>query len=116
MTDAGTVTVFGSSRATPVDPVYRDARRLGRLLAVAGYAVRSGGYSGVMEAVSRGAAEAGGQAIGVTVESWSSRPNAWNEKPILAHQGKGREPFPCEYSFTRLAFGHQAMHLRRTPA
>lgn len=77
MSDAGTITIFGSSRATARDPVYGDARRLGRLLAEAGYAVCSGGYGGVMEGVSRGAAEAGGRAIGITVESWSTRPNAW---------------------------------------
>jgi uncharacterized protein (TIGR00730 family) len=77
MTGVRTITVFGSSRAAQNDPVYRDARRLGRLLAEGGYAVCSGGYGGVMEAVSRGAAEAGGTAIGITVESWSTRPNAW---------------------------------------
>jgi uncharacterized protein (TIGR00725 family) len=54
---------------------------LGRLLAQAGHTVLTGGYSGSMEAVSRGAAEAGGHVIGVTcdeIEAW--RPlgaNAW---------------------------------------
>jgi uncharacterized protein (TIGR00730 family) len=73
------VTVFGSSRATSNDPVYAEAVRLGRLLAEGGYAVCTGGYSGLMEAVSRGAAEAGGRVVGVTVKSWASRirPNAW---------------------------------------
>ena len=77
MTNSGTVTVFGSSRASPDDSLYQDSRRLGRLLAEAGYAVCSGGYAGVMEAVSLGAAEAGGTAIGVTVETWTTRPNPW---------------------------------------
>ncbi len=73
------VTVFGGSRPTPED--YEQALRLGRLLGAAGYAVLTGGYIGVMEAVSRGAAEAGGHVIGVTcdeIEAW--RPvgaNAW---------------------------------------
>jgi len=49
------VTVFGSSRLTEAEPGYEEARRLGRLLAQAGYAVCSGGYSGAMAAVSRGA-------------------------------------------------------------
>ncbi len=39
---------------------------MGRLLAEAGYLVLSGGYAGSMGAVSHGAAEAGGQVIGVT--------------------------------------------------
>ncbi len=73
------VTVFGSSRVAPGDEAYQEAVRLGRLLVEAGYTVCSGGYAGVMEAVSRGAAEAGGVATGVTVEPWSARlrPNAW---------------------------------------
>jgi len=40
--------------------------RCGRLLAEAGYYVATGGYGGIMEAVSRGAAEAGGTVIAVT--------------------------------------------------
>jgi uncharacterized protein (TIGR00730 family) len=79
------VTVFGSSRATPGDAAYADAMRLGRLLAEGGYAVCSGGYAGLMEAVSRGAAEAGGLVVGVTVKSWASRqPNAWLGEEIAA--------------------------------
>ncbi len=64
---------------TAGDSEYADSLRLGRLLAEAGYTVVSGGYSGVMEAVSRGAAEAGGIVVGVTVEAWADRlrPNAW---------------------------------------
>jgi uncharacterized protein (TIGR00730 family) len=81
------VTVFGSSKATPGDVEYQQSLRLGRMLAEAGYTVVSGGYGGVMEAVSRGAAEAGGMVIGVTVRPWSERhrPNAWltREQPAL---------------------------------
>ncbi len=81
----GRVTVFGSSRATPDEAAYRDAVRLGRLLAERGYTVCSGGYTGVMEGVSRGAAEAGGTVIGVTVEAWASRqqPNAWVTREVV---------------------------------
>jgi uncharacterized protein (TIGR00730 family) len=75
------VTVFGGSSPKAGEPAYQEAQRLGRLLAEAGYTVLTGGYIGTMEAVSRGVAEAGGNAIGVTceeIESW--RPggaNAW---------------------------------------
>ncbi len=55
--------------------------RLGSLLAQAGYTVLTGGYMGIMEAVSRGAAEAGGHVIGVTCDEIENyRPgthNAW---------------------------------------
>lgn len=73
------VTVFGGSR--PDEAGYEQAQQLGRLLAQAGYSVLTGGYIGTMEAVSRGAAEAGGHVIGVTcdeIEAWRPvRPNRW---------------------------------------
>jgi uncharacterized protein (TIGR00730 family) len=76
-----TITVFGGSNPLPGSPPYQDALLLGSLLAKAGYAVQTGGYIGTMEAVSRGAAEAGGHVIGVTcdeIESWRPvAPNQW---------------------------------------
>lgn len=60
------VSVFGGSTPLPGSADYESARRVGELLARAGFAVATGGYSGVMEAVSRGANEAGGRVIGVT--------------------------------------------------
>ena len=71
------ITVFGGSQCGPDDAEYRDALRLGRLLAERGFTVVCGGYSGVMEAVSRGAREAGGEAIGVTLADRQARPNEY---------------------------------------
>ena len=71
------VTVFGSSRPKESDPDYAEARALGRALAEKGFAVCSGGYAGVMEAVSRGAKEAGGKTYGVTAEFFSAKTNQW---------------------------------------
>ena len=56
-----TIAVFGSSRRDEDSPFWAEAYELGRVLATAGYAVLSGGYGGSMGAVSRGAAECGGQ-------------------------------------------------------
>ncbi len=61
------IAVFGASKSVPGDRHYEDGVACGRLLAAAGYAVATGGYGGMMEAVSRGADEAGGHVIGVTV-------------------------------------------------
>ena len=61
------VAVFGASSPSPEDPVYDDGVRCGRLLAEAGFTVATGGYAGLMEAVSYGARQAGGRVIGVTV-------------------------------------------------
>jgi hypothetical protein len=77
--------VFGSSRVGAGDAEYEVARLTGELLARAGWAVMTGGYRGAMEAASRGAREAGGHVIGVTVSSWADRsgPNRWvvEERP-----------------------------------
>jgi uncharacterized protein (TIGR00730 family) len=62
------VTVFGSARTRPGDPDYQRAEALGRALATAGYTVITGGGPGDMEAVSKGAFEAGGQTVGVCIE------------------------------------------------
>jgi len=68
------VAVFGASQ-TPADhPNWDAAVRCGAGLAEAGFAVATGGYGGTMEAVSRGAAEAGGHVIGYTApEVFSGR-------------------------------------------
>ncbi|HET8999575.1 MAG TPA: LOG family protein [bacterium] len=82
------VTVFGSSRAAEGEHGYQEALRLGRLLAGAGYAVYSGGYGGAMEAVSRGAADAGGMVVGITVQPWAPRlqANSWvGEEVVTPH-------------------------------
>ena len=77
------VSVFGSSRIQRDGPEYREAHELGRLLAVSGFAVCNGGYSGAMEAVSRGAKEAGGRTIGVTVEVFGKlAPNEFIDEEV----------------------------------
>lgn len=75
------VTIFGSSSPKPGEHAYTQAYALGNLLARAGHTVLTGGYMGTMEAVSHGAADAGGHVIGVTceeIERWrGSKPNPW---------------------------------------
>lgn len=61
--------VFGSSGTEPRSTDWRDAQRAGERLARAGFDVVTGGYGGTMEAVSKGAASAGGHVIGVTAPS-----------------------------------------------
>jgi uncharacterized protein (TIGR00725 family) len=71
------VSVFGSSRPQAGDAEYQEARLLGKALAAGGFAVCSGGYGGVMEAVSRGAKDAGGKTYGVTAEFFGREANEW---------------------------------------
>ena len=76
------ITVFGSSRPPEDHADYEQARLLGRLLGQAGFAVCSGGYGGVMEAVSRGAKESGGKTYGVTAEFFEREANAFVDTEI----------------------------------
>ncbi len=80
------VTIFGGSQPKPGEKPYQDALTLGRLLGEAGHTVLTGGYIGTMEAVSRGAAEAGGRVIGVTcdeIEAWRPvSPNRWVQEQL----------------------------------
>jgi len=61
------VTVFGSARINEEDAYYDMARKVGAELAKAGYAVMTGGGPGLMEAVNRGAKEAGGYSVGCNI-------------------------------------------------
>ena len=75
------ISVFGSSQSKEGDATYIEAMELGRLLAERRHIVLTGGYIGTMEAVSRGAREAGGHVIGVTcedIETWRKvKANSW---------------------------------------
>ena len=62
------VSVFGSARTRRDAPEYALGREIGARLAQAGWAVITGGGPGVMEAVNRGASEAGGLSVGLGIE------------------------------------------------
>ena len=77
------VAVFGSSEPRETDPAYRLAYRTGHALAQAGFSVVTGGYGGVMKAASRGARDAGGRAIGVISDIFSTRdPNPYLSETV----------------------------------
>ncbi len=72
------VTVFGSARIRPGETEYEEAEALGRALARAGHTVITGGGPGAMEAVNKGAFEAGGRSIGACIElPREEKPNAY---------------------------------------
>lgn len=73
------VGVLGSARLTENDNRWTQAHKLGILLAAEGFVVVTGGYGGLMAAVSRGAHEKGGRVIGLPMQHWAGiKPNQWN--------------------------------------
>ncbi len=77
-----TVTIFGSSLPVEGDIEFETAYLLGKLLAQNNFNVCSGGYRGIMNAVSKGAVEEGGEAIGITVDLWNVKPSEYLTKEI----------------------------------
>ena len=99
------IAVFGGRHPVPGDAEYAEARRLGALLARNGYAVMNGGYTGVMEAVSLGATEAGGQAIGITMEIFGDMP----PNRYLTEEIRARDFFERLQILAATASGYIAM-------
>ena len=69
MTESKIISVIGASNVRQGHELYETAFSLGEVLANNNFVVASGGYDGTMEALSRGANEAGGSVIGVTCET-----------------------------------------------
>ncbi len=63
------VTLFGSARIKESDHYYQKAKNLAhKIVSELHYSVITGGGGGIMEAANRGAYEAGGNSIGLTIE------------------------------------------------
>jgi uncharacterized protein (TIGR00730 family) len=80
------VSVFGSARTSPRDPLYDRARTTGRLLGEAGFAVITGGGPGIMEAANHGAREAGACSVGLNIElPFEQHTNAFVDLELRFH-------------------------------
>jgi uncharacterized protein (TIGR00725 family) len=82
------VSVVGSGTAS--GELYEKARKVGRLVAERGGTIVCGGRSGVMEAVARGATEAGGTAIGILPDEDRKGANAFLSLSIATGTGHAR--------------------------
>jgi uncharacterized protein (TIGR00730 family) len=72
-----TITIFGSAIPNESDAQYKFAYQLGSALAQNGFNICSGGYGGIMEAVSKGAYDNAGFVYGVTIDLWDKEPNSY---------------------------------------
>lgn len=79
------VTVFGSSIPREGDSEYKIAYTLGKKLAENKINVCSGGFQGIMDAVSKGVNEKGGEAVGVTLDIYNALASKHLTKQIVTH-------------------------------
>ncbi len=77
-----TITVFGSSLPCSGDEEYETAYKLGGLLGASNFNVCTGGYQGIMDAVSKGAAGNGAEAIGITLSGRRSNISRYLTKEV----------------------------------
>ncbi len=73
------VSIFGSSRIKPNDPIYKKTEKIASLFAKNDFAVITGGGGGVMEAANKGAAMAGGTSVGLNITlPFEQKPNQYS--------------------------------------
>jgi len=93
------VTIFGSARFDESHRYYQRAREIGAALARAGFAVLTGGGSGIMEAANRGAQEAGGLSLGCNITlPREQKPNPYLDKLIQFDHFFARKVMLVKYS------------------
>jgi len=77
------VSIFGSARTKPDDPVYEQTVDIARKLAQSGYNIITGGGPGIMQAGNKGASEGGAQSIGLNIKlPFEQTPNPFSSLQI----------------------------------
>jgi len=77
------VSIFGSARTKPDDPVYKQTVDIARKLARIGFNIITGGGGGIMEAGNKGAAEGGAQSVGLNIKlPFEQKPNPFADLQI----------------------------------
>jgi uncharacterized protein (TIGR00730 family) len=98
------VTVFGSARCAHDHPYYTVGRDVGRRLTRLGFTVMTGGGPGLMEAVNRGAQDAGGRSVGCNIRlPMEQSPNRYLDRWTECEQFFIRKVLLCRYSYAFIA-------------
>jgi uncharacterized protein (TIGR00730 family) len=98
------VTVFGSARIPEGHPYYQLGIELGKGLSRIGFTVMTGGGPGLMEAVNRGAREAGGRSVGVNVVlPFEQAPNRYCDRIVTPRYFFVRKVLLFKYSYAFVA-------------
>lgn len=97
------VSIAGSSVASDIELSF--AFTFGRLLATTGFVAVCGGGGGVMEAVCRGASEAGGLTVGILPGCDPSEANRFVRIPVPTGMGTARNRLVALAGFALVAVG-----------
>lgn len=99
------VSLFGSARTTPEDPIYHAATETARLLAEGGFTVITGGGPGVMEAGNKGAQLGRGPSVGLNIElPFEQGTNAYVETAVHFRYFFVRKTMFVKYSLAFIVF------------
>lgn len=99
------VTIFGSARTHPDDPEYLHALDVAKRLGNAGYAIITGGGSGIMAAANQGAREAGALSVGLAIDLPFQEPeNPYIDRPLRFHYFFTRKVMFVRYASAFVVF------------
>lgn len=99
------VSIFGSARTLPSEPLYQAAEQLARRLAEHRLAIITGGGPGIMEAANKGAYEAGGISLGLNIRlPHEQKPNPFQTVPLDFRYFYARKVMFVKYSSALVCF------------
>lgn len=99
------VSIYGSARTSPADPLYRDAEILAKDLSGAGFAVVTGGASGIMEAANKGAFQEKSSSIGLNILlEHEKKPNDYQDISLRFRHFYTRKLMFVKYAFAHVVF------------
>lgn len=99
------VSMFGSARVKPKDPLYKQTEDIAKKLSAAGFSVITGGGPGLMEAGNKGAFENGGESIGLHIHL----PLEQHNNPYLHIRSDFRYFFIRKLMFIKYAMAYVAL-------